>query len=186
MTIEELKEFVRKNNLTIHLLQIRETYRENGYCYEGYQGSKLLFTSKEFTVKKTLYLHPIGAKMFDSIENLNHADWLYSMFMEYEGMRPLDKYAEGMRQFIKALNLYGPPVLWQWHEGAKLQIITDNFNAENGFTFYLAGQAVAEISPKALITPSRLRGPANLLMECKASFRIMASNNYIMDIYWPS
>jgi hypothetical protein len=186
ITINELKQFLQQNGLKIRLVKAYENDRETFYTYEGYQGWQLLFNLNGFTVKKAFGLLDItGVDPWDVIEHFDHSRWLHSMFIEHEGVKPLEIYTEGRRSFIKALNLYGPPVIWSDHEGAKLQITTDNFSSENGYTFYLAGQRVAEITKRAIITPSRLGRPANLIAPCKASFNVRDIYNYIMDAYWP-
>jgi len=181
MDIEELKQFMQENNLKIELVKAQENDRLVTYSCKGYQGDKLIF---QFSIDKSVIdVRELGT--WELIEHFKHSAWIYSIFLEHEGIKPLERYTEGLRRFIKALNLYGPPVIWISHGGALMHIATDNFDTDNGFSFYLAGQKVAQISRQAIITPSLLGRPVNLFTECKACFNISDPRDFICEMYWP-
>jgi len=103
---------MQQNGLEINLVQTRENESETTFTYEGYQGDKLLFHQNKFSVRKALKLDVLNLNIWDVIEHFDHADWLYSLFMEHEDINPLERYTEGLRLFIKVLNICGPPVIW--------------------------------------------------------------------------
>ncbi len=183
MDIDELKQFMRQNGLKVDLLQIRENDTNTTYAYQGYQGDKRLFVLNEFNIKKAVRLDVMGTDIWDIIDFLHHKNWLYDIFIQHEGVKPLEKYAEGRMLFIKALNVWGPPVIWRSHEGARLQIITDDFNTDDGFTFYSDGHKVAEILVHAIITPK----PIELTYpnHFKARFDVRDAHDFICEIFWP-
>ncbi|HBX24000.1 MAG TPA: hypothetical protein DEF34_10275 [Desulfotomaculum sp.] len=186
MHITELQEFMRANNLKIDLVQAWDNDEETAYTYQGYRGDKLIFDMNEFNVKKAVRLDVMGADIWDVIEFMRHADWIYDMFLR-DVIKPLERYVEGMRLFKEALNTYGPPVLWIYHNGALISIDTDAaYDTGKEFEFYLADQKVATIRKYAIVTPSNQGRPANLLSECKASFSVRDEHDFIMDVYWPA
>ncbi len=181
MDLEELKQFMQENNLKIELLKAEGNNQLVTFTYKGYQENKLLF---QFNVDQfVIDVRKFG--VWDLIEHFKHSAWIYSIFLEHKGIKPFERYTEGLRRFVRALNLYGPPVIWISHGGALLHIATDNFNTDNGFSFYLSGQKVAQISRQAIITPSLLGRPANLFIECKACFNISDFHDFICEMYWP-
>lgn len=183
MEIAELKEFVLQNGLTIDLVQAREDRTSIAYIYKGYQGDRLLFSKNKFDIKKTVKLDVLGTPLWDIIAFLKHENWLYDMFIQHEGVKPLERYVEGRRLFIKVLNVCGPPVIWRHHEGARLQVITDNFNTEQGFAFYADGHKVAEISERAIITPKPIQ--ETLPNHFIARFDVQDADGMICEIFWP-
>lgn len=193
MTMTELKEFMQANNLKISIVKAWDNDEETAYTYQGYQGDKLLFDMNEFTVRKFQSLASLDmdkADVWDVIEFMHHANWIYDMFMQLRrnSIQPLSRYVKGKQLFEKALNLYGPPVLMIDHGGdARVRIATDAFTIdEDEYNFQLASQTVAEISKDAIIIPSPLGRPANIISACKACFYVHDAHDFIMEIYWPS
>ncbi|KAF1084215.1 hypothetical protein SPSYN_02619 [Sporotomaculum syntrophicum] len=181
MDIEELKQFLQENNLEIALKKVNDSEHTITFTYQGYKGDKLLFAvDVEVPV---IDVRQFG--LWDLIENYKHTAWLYSIFLEHEGVKPLERYTDGLRRFIKALNVYGPPVIWIGQGESMLHIATDNFNTEHGFSFFLAGQKVAQLSTNTIITPSLLGRPINLFVQCKACFSISDAHGFICYMYWP-
>lgn len=181
MDIEELKQFLQENNLSIALSKANDSEHAVTFNYQGYKGDKLIFA---FNVELPVTdVRKFG--LWELIEHAEHAAWLYSIFLEHEEVKPLERYTEGLRGFIKALNLYGPPVIWSGQGDSLLHIATDSFNTEHGFCFFLAGQKVAQLSTNAIITPSLLGRPVNLFVQCKACFSISTPYGFICEMYWP-
>jgi len=181
MDVEELKQFLQENNLKIEMVKAQDNDKLVIYTLKGYRGDKILF---QLNIDQPV-IDVKQITIWNLIEHCKNSTWIYSIFLEHEGIKPLGRYTEGLRRFIKALNLYGPPVIWINHGGALLHIVTDNYNTEHGFSFFLAGQKVAQISRQAIITPCLLGRPVNLFTECKACFSISDAQDFICEIYWP-